>query len=51
MGLTVYYVLSTVWGVITLHTRQRLNLLSLAMLLTLNVIGFWMANRVTSKEE
>lgn len=51
MGLTVYYVLSTVWGVITLHTRRRLNLFGLTLLLTLNVIGFWIANRAKSKEE
>lgn len=51
MGLTVYYVLSTVWGVITLHTRRRLNLFGLTLLLILNVIGFWIANRAKSKEE
>lgn len=51
IGLTVYYVLSTVWGVITLHMRRRLNLFSLGLLLILNVIGFWIANRATSEEE
>lgn len=51
IGLTIYLVLSMVWGVINLHINRRLNVWSLTLLFLLNVLGYWMANQLVSTEK
>lgn len=40
IGFTIYYVLSTVWGLIRLYHADKLKLIWILMLLLLNVIGY-----------
>lgn len=40
IGTTIYFVLSVLWGVISLYHKRRLNIISFILLITLNLFGY-----------
>jgi len=40
IGTTIYFVLSVLWGVISLYHNRKLNIISFILLITLNLFGY-----------